>query len=559
MQIQPQLLTLHQLLKERLFRIPEYQRSYSWFSKQRADLFADIDKVAASGEPHFMATVVGLRRGTKNILTTDFHDVEIVDGQQRITTLVILLKAIELELDGAVSTEQTVAQDLRQLLVKPDELAPVLLQTNHDSSQHCVTYLRKGKHADPATAKTVADRCLLNAMVECEEFVQTWKSRGKLLQLVALLKNKLTFIFHELDSEAVVYTVFEVLNSRGLDVSWFDRLKSILMGLAFESKTGNEKQTIEELHRLWREIYECIGLRQGRSTETLKVAASLWSLEQPSRPLGEEESVESLRSIATRSPKSVVEVSEWLLRVAKEVDVLSADRRRDGVTRVSQARLLGTAILLRDDFTAPDREALLNLWERVTFRIYGMCGRDARTKVGDYVRLAWRVDQKKLSFTQIEKELKQIGADFPIQKAVAELRDTDCYTDWQSELRYLLFRYEEHLAAAAGQKFNNEQWNRIWEASAAESIEHVQPQSKGSHQPTDSGIFVHRLGNLTLLPPKLNSKLQALDPAKKTDAYIKTGFHQAVDVAKRIPTWDRAAVTKREEEILAWAASHWGD
>jgi hypothetical protein len=40
---------------------------------------------------------------------------------------------------------------------------------------------------------------------------------------------------------------------------------------------------------------------------------------------------------------------------------------------------------------------------------------------------------------------------------------------------------------------------------------------------------------------------------------MKTGLHQAVDVAERIPTWDRKAVIERENEIIAWAASYWAD
>jgi hypothetical protein len=56
------------------------------------------------------------------------------------------------------------------------------------------------------------------------------------------VKNRLTFIFHELDDEATVYTVFEVLNSRGLAVPWFDRLKSLLMGIAFEHGSGNKSE-----------------------------------------------------------------------------------------------------------------------------------------------------------------------------------------------------------------------------------------------------------------------------------------------------------------------------
>lgn len=557
--IQPQLLSLNQLLKERLFRIPEYQRSYSWKSKHRADLFSDIEKVAASGEPHFMATIVGLRRGIKTIITNEFHDVEIVDGQQRITTLVLLLKAIELALDRSVNTENLVAQELRQLLVKDDKLAPVLLQTNHDASQHCITYLRQGTHAAPKSAKTDADECLLTAMTEAEAFVAKWETKGRLLELVAILKNKLTFIFYELNSEAVVYTVFEVLNSRGLDVSWFDRLKSILMGLAFESKTGNEKDTIAELHRRWRDIYNVIGLRPRLSAETLRVAATLWSSASLSRPLGEEEAVATLRDIARNSAKGVIDVTSWLYCVVCAMDQVHADRRRESVTRIAQTRLLAAAIRTRNDISNEDCDRLLGLWERVSFRIYGISGKDARTKVGDYVRLAQGIVKDRLNVSEIEKGLVKIGAAFPINNVVESLRDSNCYTDWQQDLRYVLFHYEEHLAKQAGQRFDNAQWSRIWEADASESIEHIQPQSKGADQPSDQGIFVHRLGNLMLLPPRLNSQLQDRPPVKKKDEYIKTGLHQAIDVANRIPTWDRTAVIKREKEIIAWATSYWAD
>lgn len=175
------------------------------------------------------------------------------------------------------------------------------------------------------------------------------------------------------------------------------------------------------------------------------------------------------------------------------------------------------------------------------------------------MRHAWWCAHDKPSTKDVLAGIIVLGADHPIDKAIENLRDENCYNDWQTPLRYLLFRYEEHLAKQSGQKFANEQWTRIWESTAAESIEHVCPQSKGSDTKTAKGIFVHRLGNLTLLPPGLNSKLGAKDPDKKKAEYLKTGLAIAADVANRIPTWDRAAVEKREEEILAWATTEWCD
>ena len=87
-----------------------------------------------------------------------------------------------------------------------------------------------------------------------------------------------------------------------------------------------------------------------------------------------------------------------------------------------------------------------------------MMRRDARTGVGDYVRLAWRIANEDLSFREIQSGIEAIGEQFPISDAVDALRNTNCYEGWQDELRYFMFRYEEHLTQKEDQNFQNEQW-----------------------------------------------------------------------------------------------------
>ena len=80
--IKPDYLTFDSLLQKRLFRVPEYQRAYSWGLQQRNDLFFDITK---------------LQTNKKEEVGVDEYGVfSIVDGQQRLTTLIIILKAFNL-------------------------------------------------------------------------------------------------------------------------------------------------------------------------------------------------------------------------------------------------------------------------------------------------------------------------------------------------------------------------------------------------------------------------------------------------------------------------------
>lgn len=353
-EIQPTYVSLDKLFYGRLFRIPQYQRAYSWQNKQRKDLFDDIKSMWKNGasRSHFMATVVGLRREKHSIVTEEHQVIEVVDGQQRLSTLIILLKAISKALDRSHATEERVGRDIEGMLIKNDSATLLLLQTNHDSSNYFANYLREGQFPNPKSASTIADLELLSCIEDCENFVREWQQTGKsLTDLVALLKNKLTFVFHEIADEALVYSVFEVLNSRGLPVSWIDRLKSSLMAMVFASKSDTSQEIIDEIHTRWTEIYRIIGVHLGLSTESLRFAATLRSPQCPSRPLSEEDAVDLLVNLCKGKPRKAIDMTSWLETVTKAVNRLLTDHRRSAVTEISQARLVATAIYLRPDLS----------------------------------------------------------------------------------------------------------------------------------------------------------------------------------------------------------------
>jgi hypothetical protein len=221
------------------------------------------------------------------------------------------------------------------------------------------------------------------------------------------------------------------------------------MAVVFEAGSKSTKQdTVAELHRLWTDIYRALGMRwQSLNKETVRFAGTLRSSNAPARPLSEEDAVEILVAGCKGSPKKVVDCSKWLLKVTETESRLLNNHRVVAVTRIVQARLLAVAILLRD-FPENDEQRLLRAWENVTFRIYGLGRFDARQRVGDYVRLAWRVTNEKLNPEAIIEQLKALGEEetFSINSVVKELYNKNCYKDWSEELRYFLYRYEEFLA-----------------------------------------------------------------------------------------------------------------
>ncbi len=557
MKLNPLHLKISSLLEGRLFRIPEYQRAYSWTTRQRMDLFSDIEEAFRSGREHFMATLVALakEKETRIIGIDEFKTVEIVDGQQRVTTLIILMKAIEKTLSQDNAAQAKVRREVGELLVKGDEHSLILLQTNHDASQVFTNYIRKGL-IDCGTAKTAADQNIINAAHECEKFVREWIERGDtVFELLVTIRNKLTIIYHEIFDEATVYRVFEVLNSRGLDVKWIDKLKSQLMALIFEHiEGGTREEAVREMQDIWRSIYRSLEHSTRIGDEALRFAGA-WATEtRPNRVPSESDSTALLTAKAGTELRTIAEVGHELSAIVHANLKLFRDPRLRAVTRIVHARFVAVAILLRK-FDARTESELLGKWERATFRIYELAGKDSRHKVGEYIRLGYDIYRNNLGKDQITTRLNKISDGYSIEEVLKGIDWSNSYDGWQSQLRYMLNRYDEHLAKNAGQKINASQWSKIWEQDPASSIEHIAPQSSDAS-------WVNHLGNLTMLPPGVNSSLKAKPPTEKAVTYQSCGIIGTIQVSKSIDlaqNWTKEMALERAKEIEDFVRVEWAD
>ena len=163
------------------------------------------------------------------------------------------------------------AGKLDAILVK-EKKNLILLQTNHDARETLDAYLRQGELGNVEAAKTLHQRELTSAFRECEKFVLDW---GNPVGLLDVLKNSIKFVFFVLEDPGAVYTVFEVLNSRGLNVDWLDKMKSTLMGVAFEKKRKLPIGELDHVENEWTEIYRVLGKQRVSDADVLTIAANL--------------------------------------------------------------------------------------------------------------------------------------------------------------------------------------------------------------------------------------------------------------------------------------------
>jgi hypothetical protein len=572
--IDPRYDTLQVLFADRVFRIPPYQRFYSWQAKQREDLFSDLIKLANRPEDqhHFMATIVCHK--TSEIMpigTAQYRLYDVVDGQQRLTTLILLLKCIELALPEGSDDRK----DLGRILVKRDGHL-ILLQTNNANAHIFNRFLREGIKPSGAEIQIYSDRNLANDIQSCIKSLHTWNETRDTLSLMRLILHRLGFVVYDTEDTRVVYTLFEVLNSRGLAVDWLDKTKSVLMGKAYELGTSNlaQQAEIENLQKIWSLIYTELAKQNLPGDEILRIAATLYYGPGQRKPRPADESLELLRR-ECKSPNSPTLISERLLAVAQKLSSLYANVQLGAVTDILQARLLAVAIKSSTGVSDAEREKLLEEWERVTFRIFGLFGKDARTKVGDYVKIGYRIvtnhDEAK-TYSQIITALRELGSEFPIDSAVAEgLVGKDFYES-PDACRYLLWNYEEYLASTLGSGATTDEQERsaIWKERASDSIEHIFPQNPSSEpgwlgkMRGEDGIEkpvehnVGRIGNLLLLPISLNSQAKVRPFNEKKDIYCKHNLRMFTEVVAE-QDWTLASIERREKAITSWAKTRWAD
>ncbi len=246
----------------KIYRVPQFQRDYSWGQDNWEDLWNDISIVKATGSPHYMGSVVLQNDGSKQYL--------IIDGQQRFTTLSILTLAFiariqKLSNDGIDVEANKERADIlmRQYIGQKDPASlryssKIFLNENNDGfyQQRLLTFKQPINVSKLSDFEKLMWEAYIFFQKNIEKDFKTQSGEDLANILNKIIGDLLMFIQITVEDELNAYTVFETLNSRGVDLTSTDLLKNFLFSLVAKSKTD-----LNQVKGQWKKIIDAIGLK----------------------------------------------------------------------------------------------------------------------------------------------------------------------------------------------------------------------------------------------------------------------------------------------------------
>lgn len=239
-----ELITLEELFKDRTFFIPDYQRGYSWEPKQLIDLRKDVENLydRDASHVHYTGTIVASSRNGEG------GTLEVVDGQQRLTSLVMLVKAIH---DRDPSKYAGLkARYIERGGAGNEEL---VLKPNQETALYFRERVLDGKVDAPTRFKSHE-----NIHAACV-FFKTWldEAGGRVDDILRIITQRLGFIFFMPKHDKEIGIMFEVINNRGKELSQLEKMKNYFI---YYATVKDRARLHERINERWRELLENLSL-----------------------------------------------------------------------------------------------------------------------------------------------------------------------------------------------------------------------------------------------------------------------------------------------------------
>lgn len=550
----------------KIYRVPLYQRDYSWEEEHWDDLWQDIINLQAdSSAYHYMGAIV-LQDGSSE------KEFFIIDGQQRLVTLSILAIAVIAKIKQLQESGIEVEENAERVsLLRNDYLgrknpsslfysSKLFLNKNNDNFYQ--TNLLQFRNPINPKSLNDSDKLLWQAynyfLTKLSELnLKTGREFSDFLN--DSVARQLLFIQINVVDEINAYTVFETLNARGVELTSTDLLKNYLFSLV------NSEHDLEHIQRQWIKISDTVSIK--KLPEFLRIYIN--SKEKLIRKEGLFKSIKNkFQKFAVNDRGyEVLKLLDELEKYAYFYQALSQASHELWRIDNSCAKAIRNAVKIIDLFRVKQLYPLLfSAYEKfytnnpdnfykilkiclvISFRYNIIGGKNPNELERSYNEAAIKLNNSSIKLPEeVFQYLKRVYIDDDVFTNDFSYK-TIKTSSGKKIIRYILFSLEYDNA-----------YSYDFEDDDA-TIEHILPENPSNDWESifsykEQENYIYRLGNYTLLEPRINRDIKNKIYTEKQPFYSQSQYKLTQEI--KSPQWDKDSLQKRQETIAQRAAHIW--
>ena len=538
------------------YHIPSYQRPYAWTTDETSELFDDLYSFYQSeneDEEYFLGSIVLIKERSKPYA-------EVIDGQQRLTTLTILFATLAYQLSG--EDRRTIYKYILEPGNEFEGLDPKPRLTLRERDKEFFTKYVQNLDFD---ALLSVDRA--NFKNESQENIQANSKHllvcikksfagdiSKIKSFVSFLLKRCFLVAVSTPNQQSAFRVFSVMNSRGLDLQPTDIIKADVIG-----KIPEKPQ--EDYNNRWEEME--VELGRAGFNDLFSFIRMIYAKEKAKKAILDEFRHYVLSEVKDPQKllEDVLEPYAAALATIKKANYQAAENAQEinvylgWLNRIDNSDWIPAAIF----FMAKNRDNPDYVWwflkklERLAAYLH-VCAKNVNERIERYNKVISALE-KNNSFDNPITEIDLIS------KEASEMKNTlngNVYELTPRRRNYVILRLDAFMSDGAASY-----------DPAVLTIEHVLPQivdlnSEWAELWPDEekrSEWVHRIANLVPLNRRRNSRAQNYDFDKKKTAYFKgsknVSSYALTTQVLNTSSWTEDFLVRRQEELLHVFSENW--
>lgn len=545
--------TYRQLMGNGLrYEIPKFQRDYTWYEEQWDDLWQDIKALLTNEEEeHYMGYLV--------LQTSNNKQFQIIDGQQRLTTMSLLilatLKCLKELADAGNDTENNIKRKENLLNSYIGYVNPVTLISDNKLKLN-----RNGNDYYSQHLVLLRDLPLRNTnasekhMRECftwyhDRIKKEFGSGESLAAFIDNIVDKLFFTVIEVTDQLNAFKVFETLNARGVQLSSSDLLKNYLFSVVDETKPHISE--IEELENIWSKI---VGKLGDQKFETY--LRYYWN--SFNKTIGAKNLFKSIKgNIKSKSQvfdliRSLDDNTEFYLAIQSPEDAYWRDKPeiKESLRELNLFGIKQTTSLFLSSLRNLNLENfrhLTRICSVISFRYNIIGGLNPNAQEEVYNSVALKINRDNAFSMKDFQSIYVRDSNFENDFSTKEFKNTSRN---HKIVKYILSEIERY-----------QHRHEIDPQGDLYTIEHILPEKAddtwGDFNFEEINRSVYRIGNLTLLEKKLNREAGQLGYVEKLNLFKMSNSKLTSAIPENFEIWNEHKLAARQRELAKHAKAIW--